>query len=182
MNGAQSKFGLFILLIIVLSNPFKHRRLFAFPPGDPLQIFLLEYLMEPRSLDDKTVRYFDVPFDLNRDGKNEFIVYISGRDWCGSGGCPMMILERIGESFKVLTNISITRPPIRVLDTSSNGWRDITVWVEGGGIRPGYEAELRFNGRTYPENPTTLPARKLAGPVPGQTVIQSSDSGKPLYE
>ncbi len=53
-----------------------------------------------------------------------------------------------------VTNISITRPPIRVLPTVTHGWHDLGVMVAGGGIIPGYEARLRFDGHSYPSNPT----------------------------
>ncbi len=45
------------------------------------------------------------------------------------------------------------------------------MWVQGGGIQPGYEAELRFDGNGYPENPSLIPARPLVDRPQGQTVI-----------
>jgi len=47
-----------------------------------------------------------------------------------------------GTSFKIIAETTITRLPIRVLATKSNGWHDITIMVAGGGIQPGYEAVL----------------------------------------
>jgi hypothetical protein len=35
--------------------------------------------------------------DLNDDGKDEVIVKVRGRDWCGSGGCTSHILQKSGE-------------------------------------------------------------------------------------
>jgi len=116
-------------------------------------------------------RYTDALVDLNADGKPEAVVYLTSNDWCGTGGRTMLILVRDGDSWRLLTKVSITRPPIRVLVTKSNGWRSIGVWVQGGGIQPGYEAELRFDGKTYPENPSTPPARPLTGKPAGETLI-----------
>jgi hypothetical protein len=76
---------------------------------------------------------------------------------------------------------TITQPPIRVLTKASNGWRNIGVWVRGGGIQPGYEAELRFDGKTYPTNPSTPPVRRSPVKVAGQVVIPSSPAWKALY-
>jgi hypothetical protein len=45
------------------------------------------------------------------------------------------------------------------------------VWVQGGGIQPGYEAELRFDGNAYPSNPSVIPARPLVNRPHGQIVI-----------
>ncbi len=130
--------------------------------------------------DDKTTRYIAGFRDLNADGTPEAIVYLMGK-WCGSGGCNTLILTRDGSSWKIVANIRITRPPIRVLTSTSNGWRSIGVWVQGGGIQPGYEAELRFDGKTYPKNPSVPPAHRLKNPA-GEVVIPSAQNRVPLYD
>ena len=130
---------------------------------------------------DKTTRYVAAFRDLNGDGIPEAIVYLVGPEWCGSGGCNTLILTRDGGSWKIVANITITRPPIRVLTNTSHGWRSIGVWVQGGGIQPGYEAELRFDGKSYPENPSILPARRLEGKPAGEVVIPSARAATPLY-
>jgi hypothetical protein len=109
--------------------------------------------------------------DLNGDGTPEAIVYLTSNDWCGSGGCTMLILVAEGDSWRLLTQVSIARPPIRLLRPVSNSWRNIGVWVQGSGIQPGYEAELRFDGNTYPENPSVPPARPLKGKPQGEILI-----------
>ena len=134
-----------------------------------------------RTLDEDTsTRYVAAFRDLNDDGTPEAIVYLIGRKWCGSGGCNTLILTRDGASWRVVATITITRPPIRVLRDSSNGWHSIGVWVQGGGVQPGYEAELRFDGETYPRNPSALPARRSKTPT-GEVVIPSAQNGTPLY-
>jgi hypothetical protein len=148
---------------------------------DSLKRFLQNYVRGKDLADDKTARYSCAFVDLNGDGKDEAIVYLKSRNWCGSGGCVAFILVRKDSSYRVVTRTTITRPPIRVLTGASNGWRNIGVWVQGGGIQPGYEAELRFNGKKYPSNPSMPPARRLTAKVPGQVVISSSDDGTPLY-
>lgn len=116
-------------------------------------------------------RFIAALADLNGDGNPEAIVYLTSNDWCGSGGCTMLILKQDGDSWRLLTEVSITKPPIRVLGKKSNGWRDVGVWVQGGGIQPGFEAQLRFDGKMYPANPSTAPARPLMGKVSGETLI-----------
>lgn len=148
---------------------------------DSLKGFLQGYVKEARLDDDKTARFYFAILDLNGDGRAEALVYLVGRWWCGSGGCPLLVLAADRGSYTVVTRILITRPPIRVLSTTSNGWRDIAVWVQGGGIQHGYEAELRFDGKTYPISPANPPARRLTRKVPGETVISSSQKATPLY-
>lgn len=99
--------------------------------------------------------------DLNRDGHPEAFVYVTDRDYCGSGGCMLVVLSPRGRSYRVVLRSTVTQLPIRLLRTSSHGWRDIGVTVAGGGIARPYMARLRFNGRRYPSNPTMPPAVPL---------------------
>ena len=134
-----------------------------------------------QSLDkSKSTRYIVAFRDINDDGIPEAIVYLIGRNWCGSGGCNTLVLARDGTSWRIVATITITRPPIRVLPDTSNGWHSIGVWVQGGGIQPGYEVELRFDGKTYPKNPSVPPARRLEKST-GEIVIPSAENGTPLY-
>ena len=135
-----------------------------------------------QSLDkDKTTRYVAAFRDLNGDGIPEAIVYLIGSEWCGSGGCNTLILTRNDSSWRTVTEISITQLPIRVLTNTSHGWRSLGVWVQGGGIRSGYEAELRFNGKSYPRNPSVPPARQLKEKPAGEVVIASERGATPLW-
>jgi hypothetical protein len=130
---------------------------------------------------DTTTRYVAAFRDLDGDGTPEAVVYLVGRSWCGSGGCETLILTRDAGSWRIVTEITITQLPIRVLTDTSHGWRSIGVWVQGGGIQPGHEAELRFDGRSYPRNPSVPPARQLEGNPDGEVLISSTRDATPLY-
>jgi len=149
--------------------------------NSPLKQFLQKELTDPRFGADKTTRYSSAVIRSDGATGEDIVIYVSGNDWCGSGGCRLLILEPDGASFKVIGQETITRPPIRVLRTKSHGHFDIGVWVEGGGIRPGYEAQLRFDGKSYPDNPSVTPARRLPEGVAGTVLISSENSGKLLY-
>jgi hypothetical protein len=131
--------------------------------------------------DDKSTRYLAAFRDLNDDGNPEAIVYLISQQWCGSGGCNLYILQKSGKSWKIVTSTTITNPPIRILDRKLNGWHSLGVWIQGGGIQPGYEAELRFNGKTYPRNPSVPPARRAAKNIKGEVLIDSNQQPKPLW-
>jgi hypothetical protein len=150
-------------------------------PEDPLRVFLRSYLRTFPFGDDPTTRYSAAVVDLSGSGKNQAIVYVTGRAWCGTGGCVALILTRSAASYRVVTKLTVTWPPIRVLRSASRGWRSIAVRVAGGGIRPGYEAELRFDGATYPSNPSAPPARRLSGNAPGDVALSGSEEGTLLY-
>jgi hypothetical protein len=116
--------------------------------------------------------YVSAFVDLNGDGKPEAIIYMDSQDWCGTGGCSMLIWKQDGKEWKLVTSVPATRPPIRVLTHRTNGWQDLAVWAGGGSTFPGYEAELCFDGNTYPVSTTVPPARHGKGKSPGKTVLR----------
>lgn len=127
---------------------------------------------------DKSIMVSNSFVDLNGDNENEVVVYAFGDTICGSGGCNVYILERKGSQYRQVTKLTISRPPIRVFTDRSMGWANLSVWVQGGGITPGYEALLRFDGETYPSNPSLEPR---AEPRSGRVIIHSLSPAKPLY-
>jgi uncharacterized protein YecT (DUF1311 family) len=132
--------------------------------------------------DDRSTRFFSTMIDLRPGEKGQAIVYLIGNEWCGTGGCTTLVLAQDGSGWKLVTKITVTRPPIRVLGSVSNGWRDISVGVRGeGGNSPGYFAELRFDGKSYPTNPSIPPAAPLAEDVEGQVVVPPAPMLTPLY-
>jgi len=130
------------------------------------------------------VRYFSQSIDLNEDGKNEIIVYLVGPMVCGTGGCNTLVLAHDDDDVRLITNIALTRPPITAAVTRTHGWRDLVVHVAGGGIVPGYDARLRFDGTTYPTNPTVAPAERVEGEVSGVRVLDDLEqsSSWPLLD
>jgi hypothetical protein len=117
-----------------------------------LQIFLQGYLKG----EDRAVRYSAAPVSLD-DKTPMRLVYILGRDWCGSGGCTALLLKPEKGTFKVVNRFTLARLPIHVLPDRTKGWHDITMPVRGGGVSY-HIAVLRFNGSRYPGNPSLAPA------------------------
>lgn len=103
------------------------------------------------------------------------LVYLVGPEYCGSGGCNLLILRREAGIYTVLGETTVTNAPIRVLSTRTHGLPDIGVHVRGGGVTEGYEARLAFDGARYPSNPTAPPAQRVDG-AEGVTVITDEDS------
>ena len=135
------------------------------------------------SEDDGEVRYFSKSFDLNGDGTPEVIVHVVGPGACGTGGCETHIFAKHGASYKLISTIDLSRPLVIAALRRSHGWRNLIVFVAGGGILPGYYAELRFNGKTYPDNPTLKPAKRISGKPRGTVLIKNFGvytEGKPL--
>jgi len=149
-------------------------------PEATLKGYLQEYVKNP-AYDYKAVRYIAAFVDLKGDGVKQAIVYFTDRDSCGSGGCATVILEPSASSYRIVTELTVVRRPIRVLETKSNGWHDIGVIVAGGGIQMGYEAVLTFDGKSYPTNPTVPPAKESDGKAKGEIVISYDAKDTALF-
>lgn len=147
-----------------------------------LKQFLQKHLSNPQFDADKTTRFSSALVNRNDGTIEEVVVYISGQSWCGSGGCTLLILEPHGSSYKIIGRTSIVRFPIRMLHHTTKGHHDIGVWVQGGGIQPGYEAVIRFDGKKYPGNPTVPPARRLSGETAGEVLIASAENAQLLFD
>ena len=103
------------------------------------------------------------------------LVYLVGMNWCGSGGCNLLILRPGAAGWETVGNVSRASTPVRVLTTATNGLPDIAITVSGGGGPPAYEAKLSFDGRTYPRFPSDDPL----GEAEGTVVITDTDIPPP---
>ncbi|MDT0575562.1 hypothetical protein RM533_05135 [Croceicoccus sp. F390] len=115
-------------------------------------------------------RFQSARADLDGDGVAETLLYAQSGGWCGSGGCTLFVLQQENGFYRTISQTTIVRPPVRVLDSSSNGWRDLAVRVSGGGAA-GKTVRLSHDGSAYPLNPSILPALSLPGGTAGQTLI-----------
>jgi hypothetical protein len=91
--------------------------------------------------------------DLNADGEDEYLVELIGSDWCGSGGCTLLVLDH---NFKLNTKITIVNDPVYV-GTSNNketniGYANIYIQNKDGSV-----AKMVWNGNKYPSNPSIEP-------------------------
>jgi hypothetical protein len=167
---------------LVFSQIFFFDLAFAEPPASASaadERALVAYL---KTLDQSDDTQCAVAFvNLSENHFNEAIVQLAGSEWCGSGGCTTLVLEKGDASWERISEITVTRLPIKVLSSTSHGWHDIAVQIQGGGIRQPREAVLKFNGRTYPANPTTVSAKKPASEAsPGETALTSHSTWKLL--
>lgn len=127
-------------------------------------------------------RYSATFVHLKGDRSWQVIVHLSTPGYCGSGGCTTLILDATGDTFRLISKIPVTRLPILVMPSTSNGWKDIQVVVGGGGI-PRQKSTLSFDGKSYPENPTVPPARLMDTDVTSGKVILPADAKQiPIFE
>ena len=103
------------------------------------------------------------------------LVYLVGTNWCGSGGCNLLILRPGAAGWEQVGNVSRVSNPVRLLATSTNGLPDIGVTVSGGGGPAPYEAKVAFDGRSYPR----FPSDEARVGADGTVVITDADIPPP---
>ncbi|MCS5692833.1 hypothetical protein NZK33_12675 [Cyanobium sp. FGCU-6] len=116
-------------------------------------------------------RYTWSRVDLNGDGRPELVAQVLGPMFCGTGGCPLLIFREPSPGrLQLLTQMSLFKDPLIVAERRQNGWKELItrVRVDAG---HGYNAELPFDGRTYPTNPSVAPALPLRRPEPGTAYL-----------
>ncbi|RJY08053.1 hypothetical protein [Aurantiacibacter aquimixticola] len=107
------------------------------------------------------IDYAMVSYDLDDDGRDEAIVHIRSNYYCGSGGCNALVLTPDFNGYRIVMDATVTRTPIAVLDSETRGWSDLVVAYGGGGRDYG-RALMRFDGLSYPGNPTVAPAERTS--------------------
>ena len=120
------------------------------------------------------IKYYYNRIDLNNDNKPETFVYLLGPYVCGTGGCSGLIFQEVDDEYKLVSRFSLVRTPIIIQEKMTNGWKNIMMYVAGGGITPSYK-ELKFNGETYPLNPSVQPDVKN-GKIKGVGIISDDIS------
>ncbi len=152
----------------------------AQPRSEPLNAFLQRHFAGARASAPDS-RYAIAWIDLNGDPRPEALIYMRGRYWCGSGGCNLLVVQGQFGRWRIVSEIRLARPPVMVLESRSRGWRDLAVAVSGGGIQPGYQARLTFDGRSYADNPTVDGIPRMRRGERGQLAIVEGSATQPLF-
>jgi len=85
----------------------------AVPDAPPALLSAIDSHLKS-TIDDRP-RFRHVLVDLSGDGRPEAIVLLQGTDWCGSGGCTMLVFRGTATGFGFVSRSTITYEPIRVL-------------------------------------------------------------------
>lgn len=101
--------------------------------------------------DPSGTRYRWLTYDLNGDGKEELLAQL---DWCGSGGCTLLIFENHQQGWRFNSRITLVQTPINLGSKHNNDWQDLVLFVSGGGAVPNQHL-LKYDGVSYPLNPSS---------------------------
>lgn len=103
-------------------------------------------------IDDTSKKFIFFEYDLNGDSKKEILVGLIGSYFCGSGGCTQYILDNQGN---VVSKFSVSDYPVIIDSNATNNWKNLIIY-SGGKIRL-----VKFNGKTYPSNPSIVAEYKM---------------------
>lgn len=97
--------------------------------------------------------------DLNEDGRRDALVLFKNPYgfWCGGHGCTMLVMKANDESFTLVGSVQPIRTPIEISNQKMNGWKTMIARVSGRTDEP-KDVALMFDGQSYPQDPSTLPA------------------------
>jgi len=132
-----------------------------------LQAYAAKTSADPKSFEPRQTAFVD----LNGDGIKDALLLLQGTAWCGTGGCTLLVFQGARDGFTFISSSSLIRGSLLVSTATTNGWRDLVVDVSGGGMAP-KKVALKFNGRTYPLNPSVQPALPKNAACQGETVFQ----------
>lgn len=127
------------------------------------------------------IRYYYNRIDLNGDKNQEIFVLLVGKIVCGSGGCSALLFEDKNGEYDLVSRFSLVNNPIIISNTTTNGWKDIIIPVAGGGIES-FFAQMKFDGDSYPLNPSVQSGIKADTKVRGKAIISDDLSKSPGIE
>jgi len=113
------------------------------------EVLLLQ--LEGNMADHRTVLH-----DLNADGIEDAIVYMTDPYYCGSAGCTMLVFQGTEEGYTHLSSSTIVQLPLSVVETEE-GWKDLIVYAKGTGL-----VRLKGSEQGYPLNPSMQPLAEEA--------------------
>lgn len=129
------------------------------------------YSLKPEDIEEYDIRYYYNRIDLNGDNNPEtFVMLVEPTLFCGSGGCSALIFRDEDEEYKLVSRFTLVHNPIIVSNDKTNGWRDIIMYVSGGGVES-FFSRLKFDGNEYPMNPSVEEEVKPGTKIKGTAII-----------
>lgn len=131
--------------------------------------------------DENKVRYYYNKVDLNEDGNPEIFAYLVGLPVCGTGGCSAAIFKQENEKYTLLSRFTLVNNPVIISNSKTKGYKDIIMHVSGGGIES-FFAWIKYDGTTYPINPSVQPKVMPGTKVNGMAIIADDITKNPGIE
>lgn len=125
--------------------------------------------LSKKLIDEQSRKFRLFEHNLNKDPEKEIFVGLTGSNFCGSGGCTVLLLSPKGE---LITRFTVTGDPILIADTKTKGWNDLILHSNGK------DHLMKFDGKTYASNPSTQPVYTSSS---SQTLVKGLEATDQLY-
>lgn len=63
--------------------------------------------------------------DLNGDRRDDALVLLRSRRYCGARGCLLLVFERVADGYRLNSRLLLGRTPMIATDARTGGWRDL---------------------------------------------------------
>ncbi|AYE33044.1 hypothetical protein [Clostridium septicum] len=113
--------------------------------------------------------YYYNKIDLNDDNRSEVIIYLEGPEFCEKNGGSVIVLSDFNEEYRVISKIKNVQTPIIISNESTNGYKNIIVKTKEKN-KISFRI-LKFNGNSYPANPTDGYRFKKGSKIKGISLI-----------
>jgi membrane-bound inhibitor of C-type lysozyme len=141
---------------------------------------IARYMKAQKVTPDASQRFYTGYIDLNGDRVLDAVVVFSSPDWCGTGGCTMLVFQGLkNKTFRLVSASSLVNPPLTVSQTKTRGWKDLIVDVSGGGMTA-KKVALKFDGKKYPLNPSDQPAISANTSIKGTVLFPAGSEPQTL--
>jgi hypothetical protein len=130
------------------------------------------------------INYMYDKVDLSGHGSNEVLVYLPDSKLCGTGGCSALVLQKDGDKYRIVSDMTVTQTPIVVAPTATRGWNDLIEYTNGVDPLQVQYRSVQFDGKAYPENPTVQPKLHPGSTVSGTAYLadQQFEKSKLTFE
>ncbi|WP_343343318.1 hypothetical protein [Terrisporobacter petrolearius] len=145
----MKKFTLILMMIIsilIVGFNSKNKEVDNNKPNKKLEKIIMN---NDNITEDNKDRYIYFHEDLNDDKKDEILVFLWGDNYSGTGGKTLMVFNN---KYDLISRTTVVNMPIIISKNKTNGYKNIMVKVEGGGVYKGFYSLLKYENKRYPLN------------------------------
>lgn len=108
--------------------------------------------------------------DLNGDGVQDAVVYVTDPSYCGGAGCPLLTFKGVPGSFDFIASSGSVNKPIYALEEMRNGWRTLAGVVGFGAVAGIVPIRWKMAQQGYRSTPINEPVIELTAAMTRQVL------------
>lgn len=111
-----------------------------------LEKWVKNYIKENREEASETTYTFS-KVDLNKEATTYFINF-EGEIWCGTGGCPTLLVSKNNETFKLINDFSPIQE-LKIGEKEVNSWKELHIIIGDGGSSENQKYQYKTTSKKY---------------------------------